>query len=222
MRPAMTAITTGMARAATFVACSPRIQEALAEVGPPRLEFDRDMPTREGRSPRRRPGDSARPGRIRTTSGASPHSQDDARGDRVHRRSAAGPPPSATSGCTTHRASASTRPEAPIRLPRAPCRAVPPRAAGVREGCLGQSGQGLRRQRRRQRSSGSFADRLQTLKGWLQTRAGEGRARWQRTQQDRRRRLGTSRACQLSSSSSHVHRTCWPPLTVRAPERVDG
>jgi hypothetical protein len=225
----MTAITRRTAQAATFAACSPRIQEAPAEAGPPPLESGHDTPTREGRSPRRRPGGSARPARTRTTSGSSLHSQDGARGDRVHRRSAAGPPPSAMSGCTTHLASASTRPGAPVHIPRARGRAAPIRAASVRVDCPGRLGQGPPRQRKRRRSSESCADRHQTPRGWLQILAAGRRARWQRSQPDRRRQLGTSQPLGRLPSvplhpsvASRSHRTRWQTFTGRIAERVDG
>jgi hypothetical protein len=225
----MTAITTGMARAATLFARSPRIREAHAEAGPPQLECGRDTPTRECRSPRRRPGGSARPWRTRTTSGVSPHNQGGVRGDTGRRRSTAEPLPSARSGCTTHPASASTRPGAPIRLPREQGQAVPHPVAVVRLGCAGRSERGLPQQHRRQRSSESFADRHLRPRGWLLIPADERRPQLRRTQQGRRTQHGTSQLHRWRQSgpfgpclTSRADRTRWPIVTVRITERVDG
>jgi hypothetical protein len=225
----MSAVTTDTARVATCVACSPRIQAGRAEAGPPRRECGRGTPSPKARSPRRRPGDSARPGRSPTRSGAIRHSQDGGRGDRAHPRLAPGPARCATSGCTTHPASASTRPGAPVRMPRARGRAVPQRAAIVRPDGDGRSEPGLPRQRRRQRSSGSFADHHQRPRGWLPIRADGRRTRWRRTHPDRRMQHGTSqlRRRLLSvpfhpSVASRAHRTCWEQFTGQRAERLDG
>jgi hypothetical protein len=225
----MTAITTRMERAATFAGRSPRILEAHAVAGLPQLECGPDTPSRAGRSPGRRPGDFARPWRTRTTSAASPHTQGGGRGDTGRRRPTAALLRSATSGCTTHRASASTRPGAPSRLPREPGRAVPRFAAVVRTGCAGRSERELPLRHTRQRSSELFADRQPTPRGWLPIPADGRRPQSQRTQQGRRTQPETSQLhCWLPSRSfgrrltSRADRTSWPSVTIRIPERLDG